>query len=87
MRSFFLMRWKHPGSLRQFLTALTTLVALVLRQENSLWGQESSVAATDDVTTKAGLQYKILWNSEAGSYTYAPEKWGDLRITLTNPRA
>ncbi len=87
MRSFFLMRWKHPGSLRQFLTALTTLVALVLRQENSLWGQESSVAAPDDATTKAGLQYKILWNSEAGSYTYAPEKWGDLRITLTNPRA
>ena len=30
------------------------------------------------------FRFSIDWNSNAGTYMYAPQKWGELRISLKN---
>lgn len=42
--------------------------------------------SVDDASAKPDFQFKVLWSSNTGSYTYAPETWGDLRISLVNAR-
>ena len=52
-----------------------------------VWGQSILGQAANDDSAKLDLRYKVIWNSDTGSYAYSPEKWGDLRVSLTNVRS
>ena len=49
-------------------------------------GQSDLARTSEDPSSRPEFQYKVIWSSDIGSYTYAPEKWGDLRVSLTNAR-
>ena len=49
-------------------------------------GQSDLARTSEDPSSRPEFQYKVIWSSDIGSYTYAPEKWGDLRINLVNSR-
>jgi hypothetical protein len=49
---------------------------------------EDEPAAAESAAPDAGAEFRfsVAWVSTGGSYTYVPEKWGELRINLVNAR-
>lgn len=70
------------------MAVLMALVFFNLHAFNlAVLGQAPAASSNQDADPKTELQYKVIWNSETGSYTYSPEKWGELRVRLQNSRS
>lgn len=72
--------------------ATCVIAAAVIGTAPAALGQ-SDLPATDGATSPAvpepkrpDLRFNVGWVSAMGSYTYVPEKWGELHLNLVNSR-
>ena len=49
-----------------------------------VWSQTEQAGTTEESPARPEIRFAVNWASDAGSYTFVPEKWGELRIKLIN---
>ena len=67
----------------------TFLIAILFCCPTTMYGQTNPSNANDPKSSgqsAADLRFQVVWNSRNGSFTYIPEKWGELRLSIENQK-